>query len=342
MKLVLHDKKYLFGTIALVLLAVAIALLSARASFAQAQSVSTRNLTIVPPTVTLDMQPGSRKEGVVKLINDSSDSLNLHVDTQDFIVTDNNGVPSLLPPNTYSKKYSAAAWVGVAPSTFTIAPHQKAELTYYVQVPSDARPGGHYTALIFKPASAASGTDTGASVQTDIGTLFSVHVAGPIVEKATVDSFSTTSFQEYGPFSLTTKIHNLGDSDITPQGTITYYNIFGQKVASQYLPEHRIFPEAVRNFENSFGGHWMIGKYTAKFLASYGAKNNLPLVAEVSFIVFPWKVAVVVLLIIVVAVLGYLVWKKRKGKNDPPTQQVLESPSDAKEHVQTQTNQSSF
>ncbi|HXS15292.1 MAG TPA: hypothetical protein VN711_04130, partial [Candidatus Saccharimonadales bacterium] len=278
------------------------------------ETLSMRDLTVIPPTVTVNVDPGGKSEGIIKLINDGSDPLTLHVDTQDFIVTDPHGVPTLLPPNTYSAKYSAATWVGVAPSTFTIAPHQKAELNYYIQVPKDARPGGHYTAVIFKPAQNAATNTTGASVQTQIGTLFSVHVNGNILEKANVVQFLANTFQEYGPVKISTQIKNMGDSDITPQGTITLTDMFGNRVAAAYLDKNRIFPEAVRDYENSFGQHWMFGRYTATFLASYGAKNNLPLEASITFIVFPWKVTLVVILLLIAIVLGVMVWKKRKNQ----------------------------
>lgn len=288
--------------------------------FAYGQSVGTQNLTIIPPTVDLTVNPGGTTQGTMKLINDSSETINLHADTQDFIVTDPLGVPSLLPPNTYSPKYSAAAWIGVNPDIFSIAPHERVVLTYYVQVPPDARPGGHYTAVIFKPQPAAGVNATGASVTTQIGTLFSVHINGAVLQKASVTSFLANSFQEYGPVNLTTAIKNFGDSDITPNGTISFYDIFGRKIAAAYLPAHRIFPQAVRDFQNTFGSHLMIGRYTARLLASYGTGNNLPLSAEISFVVFPWRIAIIVVLLLIAGILGILVWRKRKQTPEPASQ----------------------
>ncbi len=283
---------------------------------AHADNLSSKGLTLIPPTITLTVSPGEKSEGTMKLINESDGPLTFAADTQDFIVTDPHGLPTILPPNTYSNKYSASAWLAVAPSTFTINPHQQIVLSYYIQVPKDARPGGHYAAVLFKPSDTNGKlTQTGAAVQTDIGTLFSIHISGPITESAHVISFSVPGFSEYGPVNIQTEIQNNGDSDITPQGIITFYDMFGQKVGSTYIDEHRIFPEAIRDFTNAFGKHWTVGKFTAKLLASYGQNNNLPLTAEVSFIIFPWKVAIVILLVITIVVLGLLIWKKRKNKS---------------------------
>ncbi len=316
------SKKIILGVVLLFILGVMlpVAFVAKAAAQENPSLGSNRNVTLTPPTVTVNMDPGSTNEGKVTLINDSSDTLNLHIDTQDFIVTDKTGIPTLLPPNTYATKYSASAWVGVTPSTFSLPPHEKAEMTYYIQVPKDARPGGHYTALIFKPALSPGTAQTGAAIQTEIGTLFSIHVNGTIVENALVTQFLAQKFQEYGPVRLTTEIQNNGDSDITPIGTITFYDMFGNKVGAEYInaDSHRIFPGASRDFGNTFGYHWMLGRYTARLLASYGKNNNLPLYAEVTFIVFPWKVTILIILILIAIVLGVLLWKRRKN-NLPPT-----------------------
>lgn len=315
-----HYKYYIFAVVFL-LAASYYTLVVVPLAQAQEQSLSLKSLTVVPPTVNLTVNPGQQTEGTIKLINDSDQPLTFAADTQDFIVTNKLGIPTILPPNTYSPKYSAASWLAVAPSVFTINAHEKIILNYYIQVPSNARPGGHYAAVLFKPSNSGAGlSTTGATTQTDIGTLFSVRIAGPITEKANVIQMTAPGFSEYGPVQLTTDIQNNGDSDIIPKGTITFYDTFGQKVTSIYLDEHRIFPEAIREFTNSFGRKWTIGRFSAQLSATYGDNNSLPLSAQVSFVIFPWKVAVIIVLILIVLILGFFVWKKRKDrKKDVPT-----------------------
>lgn len=298
--------------LAVLLLIAGISSVGAQTTGSVSQS-NRRSLTIVPPTVEQKVKPGDQREGKLKIINDSDEELTFNVVVRDFIVEDNQGTPKILPPNTLSNKYSASAWIGIAPDSFTVAPRQKQEFQYFMQVPVDARPGGHYAAVVYEPTNLLGVTGTGTAVNTQLGTLFYVNVEGPITEDAKILQFRANTFQEYGPVKISTEIKNLSDLHIRPNGTITVKNIFGQKVASANLDEHNIFPEASYLYANALGKKFMAGRYTANLYASYGALNNRALIATVSFFVFPWKIATVALLIAVAIVLAVMVFQKRKN-----------------------------
>jgi hypothetical protein len=279
---------------------------------AQTTGSEQRTYTIIPPTESVALNPGGTKEGVIKIVNDSTEPVTFRVGIQDYTVVDTVGTPNLLPPNTLNTKYSAASWIGVSPDTFTVAPHQRQEINYYVQVPLDAKPGGHYAASVYTPAIPKSSGETGSTVNAQLGTLFYINVNGQITEKASVSKFLANAFQEYGPVKISTSIKNMGDLHIKPLGVISITDIFGRKVATLPLPEHNIFPESIRDYENVFNQKLLIGPFTAKFMATYGKEGNLPLVASMTFWVFPWKVTLIIILVIVAAILGYMYWKKNK------------------------------
>lgn len=292
-----------------------------------------RTMTIVPPTVSVTIDPGGKSEGVLKVINDSEETLTFTAIMRDFIVEDSIGTPKILPPDMLSdKRFSASNWIAVYPSNFTIEPHQKQELNYYLQTPPDARPGGHYAAIIYTPDTTGGTQGSGASVNAQIGTLFYVGINGPITEKAEVSKFFANPFQEYGPVNIQAQIKNLGDLHIKPKGNITVTNLFGGKVAELALDEQNIFPGGIaRDYENSFGKGFLIGPYTAKLVASYGKDNNLPLMATVTFWIFPWKITLVVILLVIAIILGTKYMKKRnKGKSEKkdntPVEQTTETP----------------
>lgn len=285
---------------------------------AHAQEANNRSLTIVPPSIETQVNPGDKKQGVLKVINNSDTPLTFTASTQDFVVKDTLGTPDFLPKDTLGKPYSAAAWIGVVPDSFTIEPHQTVELQYFLQVPKNSRPGGHYAAVLYTPTKALAGSGTGPAVQTEIGTLFSLDISGPIHEQAQVTRFAANSFQEYGPVYIHTQLLNLGDVDTLPMGTIRITDVLGRQIGVIPLDEHHIFPQAARDYLNIFGQHWMIGPFHAKLLLSYGRNENLPLLAEMTFWVFPWKVAMVILLVIVAIVMGYFVWKRHKKNTQTP------------------------
>jgi len=296
------------------------------ATKARAQITTERTFTITPPTVELSLDPGAKKEGTIKLINDSATPLTFNVSMQDFIVKDNAGTPDILPPGTLSNKYSGADWVALYPNVVTIQPHSKAEFQYFVQVPLDARPGGHYAAAIYTPSNTLQISGTGASVNTSVGTLFYVTVNGPVNIKARVISFLTKGFWDFGPVTVNTQIQNNSDIHITPSGTITLTNMLGQKSDTKSLATYNIFPGVSRDYQTKLGKTFMLGLYKANLKATYGP-NSAPLVATLSFIVFPWKLAVFVVLMVIALVVGYKYWKgdwklPRRKKEEPQEPQV--------------------
>ena len=305
------NKKTLLG----ITLAVILVLTGAKLTQAQVQ----RTITIVPPSIPVNLNPGEKTEGKMKVINDSDTPLTFKATIQDYIVEDGNGTPRILPPDTLDKRYTASAWIGVYPDKFTVEPHQKQELNYYIQVPQDARPGGHYAAVVYTPGGEAV-QGTGASVEAKMGTLFLIGVNGNINEQASISKFLANFFNEYGPVNVLTTIRNAGDLHIKPVGSITVTDLLGRKTTVN-LKENNVFPGGgVRNYENAIGQKWMIGPYTAKLAASYGKNNNLPLTAVVTFWVFPWKIAMLVVLVIVLIVLGIAYLEKGKKQNGPKDQ----------------------
>lgn len=283
--------------------------LSANFLFAQENP---RTITIVPPTLERNINPGDKAEGKLKVVNDSSTPITFKAIVRDFIVEDNIGTPKILAGDELSRKYSASSWIAVVPDSFTVAPGTSQSLSYYLQVPPDARPGGRYAAVVYEPQELIGVEGTGAGVQTHLGSLFLLRVNGDVLENSTVTKFQTPGFAEYGPVNLITEIKNLSDTHIKPKGVITIKNMFGQVMETQPLTEHNIFPEATRKFENTVGKKYMAGRYTAELQATYGTNNNLTLYAITNFIVFPWKIAGIILLIGIFTVLLLLYVKKRR------------------------------
>lgn len=309
-----------------------ISILLAFVTIAKAQEF-VRTITITPPTAAVRLDPGKTTEGQMKIINDSPNPITFTVSVQDYIVVDTVGTPNILPPNTLNNKYSAASWIGVSPSSFTVLPGKRQVINYYVQIPSYAKPGGHYAAAVFTPKSEGGG-GTGAVVTGQIGTLFYVTVNGDVTENASVTKFFTDKFHEYGPIKILTQIKNMGDLHITPKGTLTVSGLFLNK--SVELPTHNIFPETARDFENSVGSKLMIGRYKAVLLASYGVANNLPLSATVYFWVFPWRLFIIIILLVIAVILGRKYYQKRKkeqahkDKEEHNTEAVKDTPESPK------------
>ena len=291
------------------LIALSLCLVISVVGVAFAQEIQ-RTYTLINPSISHTLAAGERTEGTTKIINQANTPLTFKVGVQDYIVSDTKGTPQLLPPNTLNNKYSAASWIGVTPSVFTLQPGASQTVNYYIQTPPSSPAGGHYAAIVYEPVTETAPNQTGGTVNTQIGSLFYITIKGPVKESASVSKFFTDMLHEYGPIKILTQIKNISGLHIMPKGKITVSGLFFNE--SQNLDERNIFPETARDYENTFGSLFMIGPYQANLAASYGTTNNLPLVASLTFWVFPWKLAIIIVLLIAAAILGWKYYQKRK------------------------------
>jgi len=293
---------------------------------AQGASAQSRTVSISPPRIEIQADKGGFSEGYIKVKNRSKTPLYFTTSVQDFIVKDSLGTPILLPDNSASGRFSASSWISIFPSSFELAAGSDQNIYYSINIPLNASPGGHYASLVFSPRTIVSEGGSQTIVNAGIGSLFYINVSGEIKENAKLASFYGESFLEYGPQTLTAKIENHSDTHIAPVGKITLTDFLGRKVDQRILPSQNIFPDTIRDFETEIGHKLMIGPYKASFLGSYGQNNNLPLTAEFTFWVFPWKIAsILILLTILVALtLAYLRKRKVQDKIELPKAPIQE------------------
>lgn len=280
-----------------------------------------RSFAVSPPSVQLTLKPGQKTERSIKITNLSEEALEITANVLDFIVTDKEGTPQLMPIGTkLDNKFSAAAWSTVYPDKIKLAPRASGIATLYLQVPGNARPGGRYVSVAFSPVNTGKMQGTGAAINTVIGSLVYLTVSGKTTENARVTEFSVPPFSEYGPITLTTEIQNLGDIHESPRGTVEVKNLLGRPVFSAALDNFNIFPGTSRIYKNTWERKILLGRFQARLSGYYGQTNNLPLVATATFWVVPYKLLTVILLAIVIVVIAF--WYLRRQRPEEVEEQT--------------------
>lgn len=288
----------------------------------EAKAQSSRGFTVSPPSLKFSLKPGQKIERSIKITNNTKTKLEFTANAEDFVVTNKEGTPELLPPGTLpNNRYAASTWSAVIPDTFTIEPGKFFMTTLYIQVPGNASPGGHYFAATFKPVGEGALTTSGASINTVIGSLVYLTVEGKVKESARIISFFTKPLSEFGPIPFTTEIHNFGDIHVSPKASVEVKDLFGRKAFSFALDNLNIFPGVSRIYKNSWEVKWLFGRYVADLKGYYGAGNKFPLAASLVFWVIPYKLIVAVLLAVTIIVVAYYMIKK---KQEPPEEIVEE------------------
>jgi len=280
------------------------------------------DVTVAPARQIIQVDPGDTKNLLIKFVNQSDTPLPGTFGVADFIVTDKDGSATFLDnPNGASSRFSAKDWVTLPFSKGILPKRERLDLTFTLNVPKDAIPGGRYFGVFFQPDSgipAKTGFeyDAGSGIQTRLVGLIYVRVSGPIEENAIVSRLAVPSFIEYGPVSVSTEILNRGNYHITPNADVYLYDMLGRRVKSVKLEEKNIFPDTARSYDVELGNKLMVGKFTVKVNALYG-ENGQVATTQTSFWAFPVRLFIaIVLTVILIALLAIFIWKSLKKKQN--------------------------
>lgn len=273
-------------------------------------------VALIPPRFDFFGAPGDTVVEKLRVRNDSATALNYAVDVEDFTAKDDEGGVDLLDEDsqTETSSFRLARWVTVEPSRFTIAAGSERILDVTVRIPKDAEPGGHFASVLVR--NAGTQEPGSAAVDTRVGSLMFLRVAGAITEKASVDYFKAEeSFSQFGPVILALRSKNEGNVHLAPKGTIVITNMFGQKVAELPLATANVLPGSARIARTTWDQKNLFGRYTATLVAEYGQNSGADgqpnkLSATTSFFVMPLYVVWTALAILVILFL--LITQRKK------------------------------
>ena len=300
-------------------------------------------LSISPPVLELNADPGQTVKASIKLTNISSGDLLIKNQVNDFGAKNESGEPNILFDESEATAFSLKNWV-TAPAPFKIASRETKTVDFIINVPQGAEPGGHYAVMRFT-GQAPELEETGVALSASLGSLVLLKISGEAKEQATVADFfsakpdySKSSFFEYPPINFVERIRNDGNIHINPTGTVEIKDMFGRTVdtirvngdpASLKDKPRAILPNSTRRFEQALSKPWMFGRYTANMSLTYGEPTNLKILSSATeFWVIPYKLIAFIILIIILLVLvirfinkryKQRIIKKYAGNTQPPS-----------------------
>jgi hypothetical protein len=104
--------------------------------------------------------------------------------------------------------YSAAEWLSLDVTSFTLAPGASQIVTATIAVPASPEPGDHQAALVFLVPSGE--TKDNVRINRGIGVPAFITVAGPVDESVSLGSLHADGFAIGGPITIATELHSTG------------------------------------------------------------------------------------------------------------------------------------
>ncbi|MCK5466445.1 hypothetical protein KAI56_03050 [Candidatus Parcubacteria bacterium] len=290
-----------------VVLFVAIGLFSfVQLGFAQESEVG---ISISPLTFELTANPGDTLVSEVGIINKGGSPLPITIKAEDFTAAGETG--GVIIEEEGNETYSLAKWIKVNPENIILEPNERKVISVEIVIPTDGEAGGHYGSIVAFTGGNSDKNNVGSTVSMKVASLILLNVSGEVIENMNVLNFSAPEFQEYGPVPFEMRFENEGTVHVKPRGFITITDMFGNKVKDLEFPSKNVLPGSVRKIETEWDGGFLMGKYTAMIVGSYGNSNEPFISNTITFTIFPWKLALGILSILMVIITFFFKTRKR-------------------------------
>ncbi|MFH0892550.1 MAG: hypothetical protein V1867_07315 [Candidatus Falkowbacteria bacterium] len=249
---------------------------------------------VIPQVIDEKAKARDILEYTVKIKNNSGHQADLYALVSDL---KDGAAPDFLEAGKLDNASSLAKWVRIKRGAIQIPPGGEAEIPLTVEVNLAARPGRYHAIIVF-----SQGNNTTIARENYLNTnqprlALNIEVTEDIIEKAQLTKFEASrNVYLKLPAAFTAYLSNLGNREITPQGSILIYNRKGEEVAELPVNEagEKIAPNGSGQYESAWDVKKGFGKYKARIEIEYGEKDR----RDLSDTVFFWILPLPMLLII--------------------------------------------
>jgi hypothetical protein len=291
---------------------------------------------IIEPSINiLEADPGQTINGKVKLTNDfqNSGTVKYYPYIVNFRQKGETGMAELYKPENTDFNKNAASWVSFAEQDYSIKFGETVESNYSIKVPKDAVNGGYYIVLVYSQNNNQPQTGN-ITVGQEIGSLMFITIKGDNIEDTEfVDFYPGQVLFEMPPLDMFIRIKNAGNVHSTIGGNIFIHqgDISKPKATLEINPDNLLtLPGSTRvysnreskgfiSFENNsfkinWGDTFYFGEYTATMKLRHMVNNQkVTTEKEIKFWVIPWKLILIVAIMIGGCIFAYFKLKSHKS-----------------------------
>ena len=216
--------------------------------------LSSQALVITNPVIELSADPGQKLSKTVRVENDSDQAITFYSTINNFSAQGTDGKPALTKVS--ENEVGLASWIEVEKGPITLEPRAFREMEIKINVPTNAGPGGYYSAVLWSSKSPED-TNNNVNIGWQVGHLILLKINGEVNESGSLVSFTTknnqTSFN-YLPVEFATEFKNSGNVHLKPIGQIEIKNIFGRtsKSLAFNTKSGNVLPNSSRIFSDSW------------------------------------------------------------------------------------------
>ncbi|MFH1546524.1 MAG: hypothetical protein ABIE14_04055 [Patescibacteria group bacterium] len=251
---------------------------------------------VKPVRTELTIDPGSFASATIRVINSEGIPVTVRPEIVIYTKNDEQGFP-VAEDLSADHPLNIRDWIEFSAEDLSLDPNSEEEVTFTVNVPADAQPGGRYASILYTSFDdAASG---GVKIQVAVPSLILVKVTGEEIHSGEVLSFGVKDGKLLGDQSpaLAVNFKNNGNVHEKPSGSITLTDsagvqltqiaryrdpVSGELVVADAIPLNldggNVLPGSSRIFTADWNENIQSGKFTARLELKYS--GGQPAIAE--------------------------------------------------------------
>ncbi len=271
-------------------------------------------LTVTPPLFQLSVERGDIWQSSVKVVNGNPYEITVYAEVVNFAASGESGQGKFIPvlEDEDESRNTLAEWIEIANGPYVIPPEQSRELSFFVEIPKDAPPGGHFAAILVgtQPPKNSEAKLQLLTSQT-ITSLFFVRIEGDVTELGSVREFRVLdSIVDTPEAEFSLRFENKGNVHLQPRGHIVITNMWGTERGLIPINNQshfgNVLPKSIRDFRFTWKGEGSvteIGRYKAIVTLAYGENGVKSTDAVTYFWVIPVKATLITLSIVIAFIL---------------------------------------
>lgn len=262
------------------------------------------SVAISPGMQRMDVKAGATASGKFTVINDGATPYNFIIYSRPYSVTNENYDAQF---EKTSKNTDLYQWVKFAQVSYHLNPSERVEISYDLQVPALAAPGGHY-GVIFAETQPEPGQEASVLRKKRVGSIVLANVDGKVSREGKILTSTAPFWQTSPPLTASNRVENSGNTDFDANVLTKVTDLFGSVKYSEQK-NYVVYPGSIRNITFSWTNAPWFGLFKVNQTVTV---LNTPTNTSHFVLLAPrWLALVVIILLIIGAGYGLLQRKRR-------------------------------
>jgi len=256
-----------------------------------------KGLTVSPIKTEIDIAPGGSFTGKLLIENSTHKLMKVVFSAEEFDTVNQQY------DYNFDQSSDIAKWINFYPSELSLLEAESGEVSYSLNIPMSAEPGGKYISLFANNDEPS--TDAGVNSRQRVASLLYITVLGDITRTGNL-VYLSSPWLINNRVDFNMKLQNIGTAHFRSVYNVKVMGLVGDSVIAETQGESLILPGTIRLITNEFPLPKYPGVYKVVYVIGLG---DNPAVKETRYFLYMPLAAIIFIVIVVFFGLSLLIRK---------------------------------